>query len=673
MSSPVKWILGAIAALILLVIIIIVSIPLFIDPNDYKDKITEAVHKQTGRELSIPGDIKLSVSPSLKAVFRIGDVSMSSSEEFKGTDFFSSELVEINLALWPLIASKTLQVNNVTLKGVNVNLIRRSSGSTNWEDLAGGKKTGETDQPTTTDTQKPPEDKPAKTLPKIDIGGVNIADINVTYTDEMAGRTVKLSNFNLQVGHVLAGKPFPVDADFTITIDDGKKPLSAKTGFSTNLTFDLAKLVFLVDQLKLTTDISGAPVPVKLFGLEMDAEANLGKSVVDVSALKIHIDDTTIDGTASITDLQNPSYKAALHIDQLNLDRYKIEKKKPAEQAETASQSAETQPRPAPGPGNWKPAQQVEEELPIIPVDLLRGLTFDAEIKVDKLVAAKLVTTDILIKATGNEGLIRLEPFSANLYQGTVTVNGDIDARQDIPKMKLTKVLQSVEMGPLFMDMKGKEEVKGTADINVEVTTHGLTKKQLTYNSNGTMKLSLQDGEIAKLKIIDTIRFAKQLYEGGAVGQPSAKEKQPSGRPTSFANLSASGTITKGVFRNNDLLAESELMRVTGKGTVNLNTEEIDYLLTIYLAKSLERDEEKDLVEMADTPIPYKVTGTFDKIDQQAALGEILKAGAVKLLSKELEKQLGGDQEKSSEDGKKDATGGAEELINKGLKSLFGK
>ncbi len=112
-------------------------------------------------------------------------------------------------------------------------------------------------------------------------------------------------------------------------------------------------------------------------------------------------------------------------------------------------------------------------------------------------------------------------------------------------------------------------------------------------------------------------------------------------------------------------------MKVTGKGKVNLNTEEINYLLTIYLAKKLERDEEKDLVEMSDTPIPYRVTGTFDKIDQKAALGEVLKAGAVKLLSRELEKQLGGD---TDQQGEKDSSGSStEELINKGLKSLFGE
>ena len=140
MSSIIKWIIGGVAALVGLIVIAMLCIPFFIDPNDYKDKITQAVQEQTGRELSMPGDIKLSISPTLKAVFRLGNVNLSSRKDFQGTDFFSSELVEINLALWPLIRSKELQINNILLTGVNINLIRNNSGATNWEDLAGGGK-----------------------------------------------------------------------------------------------------------------------------------------------------------------------------------------------------------------------------------------------------------------------------------------------------------------------------------------------------------------------------------------------------------------------------------------------------------------------------------------------------------------------------------------------------
>lgn len=670
MSSLVKWILGAIAALVALIIIAMLCIPLFINPNDYKDHITRAVQEKTGRELSIPGDIQLSISPSLQAVFTLGNVNLSSGKDFQDSKFLSSELVDIKLALWPLISSRKLMINSMGLKGVEVNLVRDSSGRTNWSDLAGdGNEKQKLDAPPA--GTKQPAAKPAKPLPGIDIGGIEIGDINVTYTDRQADRTIKLTNFNLNAGHIVEHKPFSFDAGFSVSVDDGKNPLTATTGLSGKLTFDLARMLFSLDQLKLKTDITEAPVPVRLLGLEMTAEANLDTSVVTISDLLIKVDDTTITGTVSISDLKKPAYMANLHIDQLNLDRYTTEKKTTAgAEAEPPAENAPS--APAAATSREQVRQGMTEEPSLIPVELLRGLTFTAEIRIDRLAAAKLVTTNILVKATGKEGLVKLQPFTADLYQGTIAVNGDIDARPDTPEMKLTKELKGVELGPMFMDMQGKEEIKGKADIKAAITTRGLTRKELTRNANGTMNLSLTNGEIAKLKIIDTIRVAKQLYEGTSGMSPAAlQSKTSSGRPTSFADLSASGIITNGVFKNDDLLARSELMKVTGKGTVDLNTERINYLLTIYLAKTLERDDEKDLVEMADTPIPYKVEGTFDKIEQSAALKEVLKAGAIKLLSRELDKQLGG--KKSADEEKKDSSGSTEELINKGLKSLFGK
>ena len=181
----------------------------------------------------------------------------------------------------------------------------------------------------------------------------------------------------------------------------------------------------------------------------------------------------------------------------------------------------------------------------------------------------------------------------------------------------------------------------------------------------------------AKLKIIETIRTAKALLSATkndkqqTEDQKKTTKQQVPSRPTAFAGLTATGVITNGVFKNNDLLADSELMKVEGKGTVDLNTEQIDYLLTIYLAKYLEKNEESGLVDLADTPIPYQVKGTFDKIEQSAALGELVKAEAKKVLFKELEKQFS-DEKKTQDGAKKESSGGTEDLINKGLKSLFG-
>lgn len=742
MSKAVKWLVGIVLVLVALVIIIPLTLPLLIDPNDYKETIAQKVKEQTGRSLAIPGKIDLDFSLiGLNTVFKMGEVRLSSSRRFPDTEFFASNHVEINLALWPLIKNKELIVNRIRLDGVNINLVKNEQGVGSWEDLTGGEPAG------------PAEEKPEKAgtgLAGIDIGGIKARNINLTYTDRQANRTVKLGNLNLELGRIRQEYSFPLQTDFELMVQEEKQePLSAKIKSTGDVTFSLAdrhymlenfnleglvknsslpkgevdfaisadidcemqqqkvdirQLVFKSGQMEIKTMLAvtslpdpqingslnvlpfsprsqaetlGITLPVQgpqnlsNMSAELDFSGNL--SAMHVSKVHLNVDETNIDGTFSVTNLLHPAYDLTLNIDQLDLDRYT---------AGTKGSQAEQEATPSPGP---RPEPEQPEEpggREVIPVEQLRGLVFDAELNIGKLKAAKLTATNIQLKASGRDGLIGLEPLAADFYDGAINVTADIDARQETPVVLLVNDLKGVRLGPIFMDLTGKEEITGRADIHADITSRGTTADELNRNANGKVNLSLADGEIARLKIIDTIRTAKALLgskkqdEGRKTAATGAEAGQPApvqqtGRPTTFASLTASGIITNGVFSNDDLLAESELMKVKGKGTVDFVNERIDYLLTIFLAKTIDRDRETGLVDLADTPIPYRVRGTFDKIEQSAALTEIVKTEAKKLLIKELEKQFGEDDAKGEV--KKESTDSTKDLINKGLKSIFGK
>src|SRR5918994_1035552 len=51
------------AGLIGLIVIGLVLVVVFVDPNDYRDDIEKLVEEKTGRELTLSGDLKLSVFP----------------------------------------------------------------------------------------------------------------------------------------------------------------------------------------------------------------------------------------------------------------------------------------------------------------------------------------------------------------------------------------------------------------------------------------------------------------------------------------------------------------------------------------------------------------------------------------------------------------------------------
>ena len=706
-----------------LFVIALISLPFIIDPNDYKDKISTIVHDQTGRVLSIPGDIKLQVSPKLDVAFSLGEIRLAAGKDFPDTPFASSKLAEIKLALWPLLTKKQLQINTIDLSGVQLNLIRTIDGKTNWDDLTSGttKKTGQTPKPGQKKSDQPSE----KSLPAIDIGSVTISDINVQYQDQQAAKTISLNNFNLNVGRLQENIPFPVAADFTFSLDDNKQPLTATIKTRFDLTLNLSGQHFIINGFNLSGLFQGEMFPSSKLELTLmaDAEihaleekirvkkfivkqgnltaetalsltgfkapaiegtftlaeyspkdhlaqlglslpkfsdpkvldqlsASLGFSLdndrLEIKEMQVMLDDTTIKANASINNLQQPAYALNLHVDQLDLDRYTVQKTQTAQNDAAEISGEETQ-------------QEPTENQFILPVHLLKGLTFNADIKIDALKAAKLKMSDIILKTDGKDGLIRLQPLSAKLYEGSLTVTGAIDARQDVPEMRLKKILQGVQLGPMFVDMIGREEFSGRADIEADIVTRGVDKDALTRNANGTVKLSLANGRIAKLQILQTIRLAKALLDHKVPAPSSAAQ------PTGFATLTASGTLTNGVFKNDDLLAASDLMKITGTGSVDLVREQVDYLLTVYLTDRIERDQETGLVELGNMPIPYRIRGSFTELQQSAAMEELVKAKAKEVLFEALEKQFDTGTDKKG----KPATD-ASSLINQGLKGLFG-
>ena len=85
MSRILKIALIVLGAVVALIVAAAIALPLFFDPNDYKDELAAAVQEKTGRELSIPGDIELSVFPWLGA--KLGQTSLANAEGFGDQPF----------------------------------------------------------------------------------------------------------------------------------------------------------------------------------------------------------------------------------------------------------------------------------------------------------------------------------------------------------------------------------------------------------------------------------------------------------------------------------------------------------------------------------------------------------------------------------------------------------
>ncbi len=192
----VAWLVGIVFALI---IVAAVVLPLLVDPNDFRDDIADAVRGETGRELSIEGDLKLSVIPWLGV--EVGRASLSNAPGLGDEPMVAIESASVGVKLMPLLLSRQLEVSEITLDGARINLYR-GPGGTNWDDLTGGP----------AEAEQPAAESAGPGIGMSEIGGIRLKDARVRFTDEVAGARLDASLGEFETGRIAAaGDAYAID------------------------------------------------------------------------------------------------------------------------------------------------------------------------------------------------------------------------------------------------------------------------------------------------------------------------------------------------------------------------------------------------------------------------------------------------------------------------------
>ncbi len=335
---------------------------------------------------------------------------------------------------------------------------------------------------------------------------------------------------------------------------------------------------------------------------------------VALSGLNLRLDQTTAKGNISLRDFAKPVIRYDLTVDQLDADRYLPP---PSEQ--------EGQPKAPPASAAATAPLQ-------LPMDLLRGLDVDGTLRVGQLKAANLRTNDVRATLRAAGGQLRLNPLGARLYSGSYAGNVGLDVRRDVPVLSMDEKLTGVQVGPLLKDFMGKDYVTGRAQLAARLTARGVEPADIRKTLTGNASFSFQDGAVNGINIAQLLREAVAR----AQGRPVPKEEA---RSTDFSELKGSLTVKDGLVRNEDLVAKSPLLRVTGKGTAHLVSEKLDYRVDASVVGTLEGQGGAELKELAGLTVPVEIRGTFSEPKFNVPLGKLLEERARQALEAEKKKK----------------------------------
>ena len=244
------------------------------------------------------------------------------------------------------------------------------------------------------------------------------------------------------------------------------------------------------------------------------------------------------------------------------------------------------------------------------------------------------------VDVKAKNGMVNIAPLSAKLYQGSIEGKASINATTS--GFAINEKLTGVDMAPLMKDAADLELVEGKGNIAFDLTTQGNTVSKLKKALNGKAAVNLANGAIKGINLSKLVQGVQSLNMNSKAETLGVDKSEK----TSFSEFKASFKIRDGVAHNDDLAVKSTVLRMTGKGDIDIGRSNMNYNAKAIFAKT----------EQGKTAtLPVGVSGAFDnlkiKVDYGALLGDVAK--------------------QKIDEKKEDLRNKARDELKKGLKGLF--
>ncbi len=291
MKKTIKIISITVGFILILLIAGPLVVAMIFDPNDYKPEITKLVQEQTGRQLTINGDLNYSVFPWLGLSLGQLSLSNSSAPGFSKKPFAEIKSADVRIKIMPLFSSK-IEVDKIVLAGLALSLEKNKQGISNWDDLITKTASNNSNKPNEKSHRKsspaktPPSDKTPLILPAI--AGIELIDANINWQDKQLGQQYQLNDFNFTTGIIANNTPSNIDINFSFK---AKQPdISGSTKLLATVTFNIEKQKIELSNIKLIQQLNQKiqkPDNIELVLTADSIKADLTAETAAISTLQI--------------------------------------------------------------------------------------------------------------------------------------------------------------------------------------------------------------------------------------------------------------------------------------------------------------------------------------------------------------------------------------------------
>jgi len=259
------------------------------------------------------------------------------------------------------------------------------------------------------------------------------------------------------------------------------------------------------------------------------------------------------------------------------------------------------------------------------PVNLQALLWADARLHVTvaRLLQPPYRIDALNLQANVANGVLDVRRLAGRAWGGRFDASGSANAGNRQFALRLRA--HDVDLRAMLADTTGFDGLRGRGRIDADLRSRGATVGALRAALGGRAELALRPAAIRGIDLAQTLRGWRTVPEGSSTTVAGDTRRQ-----TEFSQLDGSFEIRNGVGHNTDLDGQSDFLRVTGEGSIDLAQGRVDYRLRSRVVNSATGRAGPEMVMLNGVTVPVGLQGPFGQVQWQVNWPSVTAGVAVR-------------------------------------------
>jgi len=596
--------------MILLVVIVagLSALVLLVNPNDFRHYLIDQVASRSGYQLELDGRLRWHVWPQLSIVTG----RMSLTEPGASAPLVRADNMRLDVALIPLL-SHQLKVKQVMLKGAVIELTPQT------EAVRDG---------------SAPVAPRENTLPlesadrgwSFDVASLKVHD-SVLVFQHADDEQVTVRGIDLEMQQ---DEHHQAEVDFSGRINRDQRDLTIAFNAQVNAGDYPQNLTATFN--RLNWQLKGADLPPQgIVGQgSLQAQWQEAAKKLSFSQLQLTANDSSLRGEGSVALSDRPQWTLNLQSDKLNLDNLMVHADAAADGGTGGQGQARQQPlRPV-----------IADSAPQPDYASLRAYRADFSFQASQLQWRGMNFVNVRAQAQNNRGLLTVSHLSGKLGKGTLSLPGTLDAREDVPRARFRPALKDIEIGALLKAFNYPIELTGELSLNGDFNGGKIDADSFRRSWDGQASLALRNSRAQGLNF-------QQLVQQAVARSANVKVQDSFTNATELDSLTSELSLDSGMLSLDDMAGQSQMLALTGEGTLDLVHEEGDVRFNVRVLDGWE-GQSKLIETLKTTPVPLRVYGKWTALNYSLQVDQVLRKSLQDEARSKLQKWADKNQDRQS-------------------------